>query len=857
MMKKLSIFALALLFMFTFNISGARATDIYNDGEIVIDSNNLYPKTDGGSTLGKSGNEFAGLYVDSITLGGEAKTSWGSVVSPMTDYDGYVAPTDAGSKLKLYDDGDITLGGAVATDVVIIFDSDTNDYYVGVNDTENELQIGYGSSIGTTEQISITSGAAVYLGEDTDVDFGLIFQSGAQDYYIGIDYTGGQEEDLLCIGTGTTVGTNAALSIGKASGTVYVNHLDAPGNVDFDIGSADVDDVTVVTDGGTLILDGTITLTSSEVISNATDDTVRIASNDLDTVLEIYTPYDTTGDATLKLSADLGDEAGEQWTITSTGETTDLVIACDDSVSGTPVTTFTIADNGVVTTTNYVDNKITDTTTNAVVDVCKLTHDGGTAAAGVGVGLVFQIDDAGGIEEQGSIDVSLSTVTDGQEDADLIVSLNQYGTMREVLRIDSDLGDTGTNVLEYTGWTTETNGIVDLVELKLETPADTSTAGFGMGISFQLEDETDAVEEQASIDLVVTDATTTAENCDMVVQLNSIGTMREVLRIDTDVTATAVTTFEMTGWTIETNGIVDMLELKLENTADTATDDIGMGISFQIEDETSVEEHASIDVQLTTAARATCDTDIIFRQDVNGTMEERVRFDADSKTISAVGTTPIISVGDGGNEDNTLLFDGQTTKDFYIATDNADDSLIIGVGSTVGTDSRITVQDNASETRIELGDAVTAEDTVVVFDGNAQDYYIALDDSADDLLIGLGAVVATTPAIGIDENQDVHMFQDLVVDKTINFGIDSGTSDDYVISLPVAPAGYTAGMQITFIANTANTGACTLDVNSLGAKALKSLHDQDPTDNYIEASSVVMCVYDGTTLQIISPDANP
>jgi hypothetical protein len=53
--------------------------------------------------------------------------------------------------------------------------------------------------------------------------------------------------------------------------------------------------------------------------------------------------------------------------------------------------------------------------------------------------------------------------------------------------------------------------------------------------------------------------------------------------------------------------------------------------------------------------------------------------------------------------------------------------------------------------KLTIGDA-GAEDSTLQFDGNAQDYYIALDDSADDLLIGLGSTVGTTPAIAIDEN---------------------------------------------------------------------------------------------------------
>ena len=55
---------------------------------------------------------------------------------------------------------------------------------------------------------------------------------------------------------------------------------------------------------------------------------------------------------------------------------------------------------------------------------------------------------------------------------------------------------------------------------------------------------------------------------------------------------------------------------------------------------------------------------------------------------------------------------------------------------------------------LTIGDA-GAEDTKIVFDGAAQDFYIGLDDTADDLVIGLGSAVGTTPAISIDENQDI------------------------------------------------------------------------------------------------------
>ena len=644
---------------------------------------------DDGTLIGGTGAE--------ISLGGSEKSSWGSVVSPMTDYSGYVAPTDSGSKLKLHDDGDLTLGGAVATNVVITFDSDSNDYYIGVNDTENELQIGYGSAIGTTEQISIQSSGVIMIGEDTDVDSGLVFQAGAQDFYMGIDYTGGEEEDLFCIGLGGTIGTTPEIAIGKSSGMVYIEALTSRGSADLDIGEAGVTDVTVTTDGGVIILDGTITLTDGEIISNATDDTVRIASNDLDTALEIYSPYTTHGDATLLLTADADTDAGDRMAIVHDGASNSMFFQSDISSADTLATIMTLAKTGILTTTNIVESKITDTSTTSVVDVMKLTHDGGSAAGGVGVGLVFQIDDGGGIEEHASIDVSLSTVTDSAEDADFIINLNQAGTMRKVFEIDSDLGDTATNVFEFTSWTTEANGIVDVMELKLETPGDTSTAGLGMGISFQIEDETDAVEEQASIDIIVTDATSTAENADFVINLNNIGTIREAFRIDTDVTATAGTAFEFTSWTIQTDGVIDVLELTLDNTADTATNNIGLGISILIEQEdagTPVEQ-SSIDFVLTDAGTGAEDCDVIFSQVVAGTLEERVRFDSDDDTILLTGTTPKMTIGDGGDEDAILTFDGQT-NDFYIGFDTTDDLLNIGVGSTPGTTAAIEIDASAN-----------------------------------------------------------------------------------------------------------------------------------------------------------------
>ena len=116
------------------------------------------------------------------------------------------------------------------------------------------------------------------------------------------------------------------------------------------------------------------------------------------------------------------------------------------------------------------------------------------------------------------------------------------------------------------------------------------------------------------------------------------------------------------------------------------------------------------------------------------------------------GTTPTLTIGDAGAEDTKIVFDGNAA-DFHVGLDDTDDKLKIGLGSALGTTPILTVADGSllltgTTPSLTIGDA-GAEDSKLVFDGNAQDFYIALDDSADDLLIGLGSTVGTTPAISI------------------------------------------------------------------------------------------------------------
>jgi hypothetical protein len=125
-------------------------------------------------------------------------------------------------------------------------------------------------------------------------------------------------------------------------------------------------------------------------------------------------------------------------------------------------------------------------------------------------------------------------------------------------------------------------------------------------------------------------------------------------------------------------------------------------------------------------------------------------------TIQIDGSTPKLTIGNATAEDATILYDGNA-KDFYISLDDSADKLVIGEGSTVGTNSILTITDDS----VTVGDAA-AVDTKIVFDGNAQDYHIGLDDSADTLVLGLGSTLGTTPAMTVNSSQVVTFAQNPV-----------------------------------------------------------------------------------------------
>ena len=95
-----------------------------------------------------------------------------------------------------------------------------------------------------------------------------------------------------------------------------------------------------------------------------------------------------------------------------------------------------------------------------------------------------------------------------------------------------------------------------------------------------------------------------------------------------------------------------------------------------------------------------------------------------------------------------------------------------------------------------------------------------------------------------------------------NYLVDTGAANSIVVTTPTSvTATYTAGLTIAVKVIAANTGASTVNVNSLGLKNILNPDGSALTNNQMTATSVVALVYDGTQFLLagggaIAPTSN-
>ena len=96
----------------------------------------------------------------------------------------------------------------------------------------------------------------------------------------------------------------------------------------------------------------------------------------------------------------------------------------------------------------------------------------------------------------------------------------------------------------------------------------------------------------------------------------------------------------------------------------------------------------------------------------------------------------------------------------------------------------------------------------------------------------------------------------VAVSTAFNYAVDTAANDTYLATVQGITA-YNAGLVVWLNPVTDNTGACTLNINSLGAKSLKTVLGADPANSHIDAAQIVPLCYDGVNFVILTPNSNP
>ena len=148
-------------------------------------------------------------------------------------------------------------------------------------------------------------------------------------------------------------------------------------------------------------------------------------------------------------------------------------------------------------------------------------------------------------------------------------------------------------------------------------------------------------------------------------------------------------------------------------------------------------------------------------------------------------------------------------------------------------DAKNSVTISGSTPSLTIGDA-GAEDTKIVFDGNAQDFYIGLDDSTDDLVFGKGSALGTTQAIAIDENMDV------AIGPTSNVTITNDGNED-TLTLISTDADASGGPVLDFYRNSSSPA----DSDTLGKIVFRGRNDNSQDVDYANIDVTVSDVSDG------------
>ena len=224
-----------------------------------------------------------------------------------------------------------------------------------------------------------------------------------------------------------------------------------------------------------------------------------------------------------------------------------------------------------------------------------------------------------------------------------------------------------------------------------------------------------------------------------------------------------------------------------------------------------------------------------------------------------------------GGEGGLFLNNNTGTSPMFLATGNSSGPITIGgtaaqtlsICTQGGTTKSIQIGNGSGYTNLKAGNGglnlntdinypvniATGTSSGTVTIGGSSTQYIIIGDGSATKIIQMGDNSGTPTG-------SVLMGGSVVTNGSFNYAADAGANDTYAITLSPVPTAYTAGMYICFKANTANTGAASVNVNGMGAQTITKRVSTVLADNDIGAGQLCLIVYNGSNFVLMNPLVN-
>ena len=666
----------------------------------------------------------------------------------------------------------LTIGDAGAEDTFLVFDGNAQDYRIGLDDGTDKLEIGVGATHGTTTAMTIDASQQVAIIATTaasSTTTGAFTVAGgasiAADLYVGDDLELDSDGAKLGFGADSDVSLTHVADTGLLlNGTMALQfndasqYINAPSATVLDINATDEVEINATlcdinanldvsgtyTGGGLMTVGGNIVIPDDGTIGSASDtNAVAISSGGVVSVSATTAASSkTTGALTvaggISTQADLyvGD---------------DLMLDSDSAVLG-------FGDDGDVTLTHSAD-----------------------AGLVLNSGMKLFFRDAGDEAVYSVSDGVLGLVAGSEIDLTATsIDINGAADISGNLTIGGNLTVSGTTT------TVDTTNLV--VKDKLVTLNDGGAASSGTGVGLEIEEDGSATgyfKTDGTGDWTIKGAGSAA-NAVLTLDVNSTKTMTVAgaLNIEADSIINQDLSSDSTAAQFGVLTLTTRLAADAAGGIDIGASGTGVGDVYIADDKKlkfgngndftmEYDEDGTDTMLLAGAAVRLSDDqklefgvggDASFEYDEDGTdtllyAGASMRFSDDVKLEFGTGGDASFEYDEDGND--VLLYAGANLR--------ISDDIKIEFGS--GGDAGIEYdEDGTDQLRIHqpaagvviagtnpklvIGDA-GAEDTMLVFDGNAQDFRMGLDDGTDKLEIGVGSAHGTTTAMTIDASQQV------------------------------------------------------------------------------------------------------